>query len=80
MHNSKTSVAVDRQEDLANNGIVEEISHPASNIDMAKQQASSLVSANKIDGHIFNDIKETDIAIKKSILTISDKPSRYVAE
>jgi hypothetical protein len=39
-----------------------------------------LVTANKIGGHIFNDIKETDIAIKKSILTISDKPSRCVAE
>jgi hypothetical protein len=39
-----------------------------------------LVSANKICGHIFNDVKETDIAIKKSILTISDKSSRCVAE
>jgi hypothetical protein len=46
---------------------------------MAEHQASSSVSANKIGGHIFNDVKETDIVIKKSILTISDKPSRCVA-
>jgi hypothetical protein len=39
-----------------------------------------LVSANKLGGHVFNDIKETDIAIKKSILTISNKPSGCVAE
>jgi hypothetical protein len=80
MHNSKISAAEDHQEDSASNGIIEETSHPASNIDMAKQQASSLVSANKIGGHIFNDVKETDIAIKKSILTILNKPSRCVAE
>jgi hypothetical protein len=42
--------------------------------------ASSLISANKIGGHIFNDVKETDIAIKKSILIISNKSSRCVAE
>jgi hypothetical protein len=76
MHNSKTSAAEDHQEDSASNGIVEETSHPASNIDMGEQQASSSISANKIGGHIFNDVKEVDIAIKKSILTISDKPSR----
>jgi hypothetical protein len=35
---------------------------------------------DKIGGHIFNDVKEIDIAIKKSILTISNKPSRCVAE
>jgi hypothetical protein len=80
MHNSKTSAPNDHQEDSASNGNKEETSHPDSNIDMAEQQASSSVSANKIGGHIFNDVKETDIAIKKSILTISDKPSRCVAE
>jgi hypothetical protein len=80
MHNSKTSATEDHQEDSANNGIVEETSHPTSNIDMAEQQVSSLVNANKIGGHIFNDIKGTDIAIKKSMLTILDKPSRCVAE
>jgi hypothetical protein len=80
MHNSKASAADDHQEDLASNGIIKETSHPTSNIDMAEQQASSSVSANKIRGHIFNDVKETDIAIEKSILTISDKPSRSVAK
>jgi hypothetical protein len=80
MHNSKTSATEDHQEDSASNGIVEETRHPASNIDMAKQQASSSVSANKIGGHKFNDVKETDIAIKKIILTISNKPTRCVAE
>jgi hypothetical protein len=80
MHNSKTSATEDHQEDSASNGIVEETSHPASNIDMAKQQASSSVSANKIGGHKFNDVKEADIAIKKIILTISNKPTRCVAE
>jgi hypothetical protein len=58
------------------NGINEEISHPDSSIDMAKQQGSSSVCANKIDDQVFDDVKETDIAIKKSILTISDKSSR----
>jgi hypothetical protein len=80
MHNSKASAVEDHQEDSVSNGIIEETSYPASNIDMAKQQASSLVSANKIGGHIFDDAKETDIAIKNSILAISDKPSRCVAE
>jgi hypothetical protein len=80
MHNSKISTTEDHQKDSASNVIIEETSHPASSIDMAKQQASSLVSANKIGGHIFIDIKETDIAIKKGILTISDKSSRCVAE
>jgi hypothetical protein len=80
MHNSKTSAAKDDQEDLASNRIIEQTSHPASNIDMAKQQANSSVSANKIGGHIFNDVRETDNAIEKSILTILDKPSRCVAE
>jgi hypothetical protein len=80
MHNLKTSATEDDQEDSASNRIIEETSHPASNIDMAKRQGSSSVSANKIGGHIFNDVKETDIAIEKSILTISDKPSRCVAE
>jgi hypothetical protein len=65
---------------IISNGIVEETSHLASNIDMAEQQPSSSVSANKIGGHIFNDVNETNIAIKKSILTISDKSSRCVAE
>jgi hypothetical protein len=65
---------------LANNWIIEETSHHASNIDMAEQQASSSVSANKIGGHIFNNVKETDIAIKKSVFTISNKSSRCVAE
>jgi hypothetical protein len=50
MHNLKTSAAEDHQEDSASNGIIEEISHPASNIDMAEQQASSSVSANRIGG------------------------------
>jgi hypothetical protein len=36
MHNSKTSAADDNQRDLSSNGIVEETSHHASNIDMAK--------------------------------------------
>jgi hypothetical protein len=71
MHNSKTSAAKD---------LIEETSHTASNIDMAEQQASYSVSANKIGDHIFNNVKETDIAIRKSMLTISDKPSRCVAE
>jgi hypothetical protein len=70
MHNSKTSATEDHQEDSASNGIVEETNHLTSNIDMAKQQASSSVGANKTGGHIFNDVKEIDIAIKKSILTI----------
>jgi hypothetical protein len=34
---------------------------------LMKKQASSSVSANKIDGHMFDDIKETNIAIKKSM-------------
>jgi hypothetical protein len=56
-------------------------SNPASSIDIVEQQASSLVSANKIDGHVFDDVKETDIAIKnESIVTILDKLSRCVAE
>jgi hypothetical protein len=80
MHSSKTSAAEDHQEDSSSNGIIEETNHPASNIDMDEQQASSSASANKIGGHIFNDVKEIDIAIKKSILTISNKPSRCVAE
>jgi hypothetical protein len=80
MHNSKTSAAKIHQEELASNGIIEKTSNPASRIDMVKQQASSSVSANKIDGHMFNDIKETDIAIEKSVSTISDKPSRCVAK
>jgi hypothetical protein len=29
---------------------------------------------------MFDDVKETDIAIEKSASTISDKPSRCVAE
>jgi hypothetical protein len=80
MHNSKTSVANDHQEDSGSNEINEETSRPASSIDMAEQQASSSVSANKIDGHVFDDDKETDIAIKKIIFVISDKPSKCVAE
>jgi hypothetical protein len=47
---------------------------------MVEQQASSSVSANKIDGQMFDDVKEIDIAIEKSVSTISDKPSRCVAE
>jgi hypothetical protein len=77
---SKTSATDDHREDSASNGIKEETSHPASNIYMTEQQGSSSFSANKICGHIFNDVKETDIAIKKSILTISDKLNRCVAE
>jgi hypothetical protein len=80
MHNSKTGAAENQQQDLASNGIIEETNHPASSIDMAKQQASSLVSANKIDGHMSDDEKEIDIPIKKSVFTIWDKPSRCVAE
>jgi hypothetical protein len=80
MHNSKISAAGDHHENSASNGIIEGTSHPASNINIAEQQASSSISANKIGGHIFNDVKETDITIKKSILIISDKPSRCVAE
>jgi hypothetical protein len=78
MHNSKTSATDDHQEDLASNGIKEETNYPASNIDRAKQQASSSVSANKIVGHVFDDVKETDVALEKSIFTISNKPSRCV--
>jgi hypothetical protein len=37
MHNSKTSAAEDHQEDSASNGIIEETSHPISNIDMVEQ-------------------------------------------
>jgi hypothetical protein len=80
MHNSKISAANDHQEDWASNGIKEQTSHPASNIDMTEQQASSSVSANKIDDHVFDDVKDTDIAIDKTVFTISDKPSRCVAE
>jgi hypothetical protein len=80
MHNLKTSIAEDHHEDSTSNGIIEETNHPASNIGMAEQQPRSSVSANKIYGHIFDDVQETNIAIKKSILTISDKPSRCVAE
>jgi hypothetical protein len=80
MHNSKTSATENHQEDSTSNGIIEETSHLASNIDMAEQQASYAISASKIGGHIFNDVKETDIGIKKSILTISEKPSRCVTE
>jgi hypothetical protein len=76
MNNTKTSAADDHQEDSARNGINEEISHPDSSIDMAEQQGSSSVCANKIDDQVFDDVKEIDIAIKKSILTISDKSSR----
>jgi hypothetical protein len=57
MHNSKISAAGDHHEDSASNRINKEISHPAYNIDMVEQQASSLVSANKIDGHVFDDVK-----------------------
>jgi hypothetical protein len=80
MHNSKTSATKNHHEDSASNGIIEETSHPVSNIDMAEQQASSSVTKNKIDGHISDDVKETGIAIEKSVSTISDKPSRCVAE
>jgi hypothetical protein len=80
MHNLKTSAGDDHQGDSASNEIMEETSHPASNINMVKQQASSSVSANKIGGHVFNNVKEIDIAIKKSILIILDKPSRCVIE
>jgi hypothetical protein len=81
MHNSKTSVANDHREDSASNGISEATSHPTSSIDMAEQQASSSVSSNKIDGHIFDVVKDTYIAIKKkSIFTMSDRPSKCVAE
>jgi hypothetical protein len=37
MHNSKISAAKDHQEDSASNGIIEETSHPAFNIDMIEQ-------------------------------------------
>jgi hypothetical protein len=37
MYNSKTSAAEDHQEVSANDGIIEETSHLASNIDMAEQ-------------------------------------------
>jgi hypothetical protein len=80
MHNSKTSAVEDHQEDLGSNEIIEETSHLASDIDMDEPEASSSLSANMIGGHIFNDVKETDIAIRKSILIISDEPSTCVAE
>jgi hypothetical protein len=79
MHKSKISAAEDHQEYSTSNGIDEEMSHPASNIDIAEQQDSSSVSADKIGGHLFDDVNETDIAIKKSILIILDRPSRCVA-
>jgi hypothetical protein len=47
---------------------------------MVEQRASSSVSTNKIDGHMFDDVKKTDITIEKSVSRISDKPSRCVAE
>jgi hypothetical protein len=47
---------------------------------MVEQQASSSVSANKVDGQMLDDVKEIDTAIEKSVSTISDKPSRCVAE
>jgi hypothetical protein len=37
MHSSKKGAPKDHQEDSANDGIVEETSHPASSIDMAEQ-------------------------------------------
>jgi hypothetical protein len=80
MHNSKISAANDHQEDLASNGINEEIGHLDSSIDMTEQQASSSVSANKIDDQVFDGVKETDIVIEKSIFTISNKSSRCVAK
>jgi hypothetical protein len=80
MHNSKTSAAENHQDDSANNGIIEETNHPTLSIDMTEQQASYSISANKIDGHMSDDIKETDIAIEKSVSTISDKPNRCVTE
>jgi hypothetical protein len=80
LHDSKTSAADDHREDSASNEMNEENSHPAFSIEIAEQQASSSVSANKIDGHICDDIKEIDIVVKKSIFTISDKPSSCVAE
>jgi hypothetical protein len=36
MHNLKISAAEDHQEDSTSNGIDEEMSHPASNIDIAE--------------------------------------------
>jgi hypothetical protein len=80
MHNSKTSAVQNHQEESASNGIIEETNHPTSSIDMAEQQASPSVSANKIDGRMFDDVRETDIAIEESVSTISDKPIRCVAE
>jgi hypothetical protein len=59
MHNSKTCPVDDHLEDSASNGINEGDKHPASSIDMSKQQASSLVSENKIDGHMFDDVQTT---------------------
>jgi hypothetical protein len=44
--------------DSASNRIKEETIHLASSIDMAQQQASSSVSANKIDDHVFDDVEE----------------------
>jgi hypothetical protein len=76
----KISAAENHQENSASNEIIEETSHPASSIDIAEQQASYSVSTNKIDGHMFDDVKETDIAIEKSVSTISDKPSRCVVK
>jgi hypothetical protein len=80
MHNSKTSATDDHRKDSTSNEINEEISHPASSIGMTDQQTGSLVSVNNLDGHVFDDVKETKIAIEKSIFRISDKPSRCVAE
>jgi hypothetical protein len=65
MHNSKTSAAENHKMESASNGIIEKNSYPAFSIDMAEQQASSLVSTYKIDGHMSDDIKETNIAIQK---------------
>jgi hypothetical protein len=37
IHNLKTSATENHQEESTSNGIIEEIGHPASSIDMAKQ-------------------------------------------
>jgi hypothetical protein len=68
MHNSKTSAAENYQEESASNGIIEETSHPASSIDTTKQQASSSVSTNKIDGRMFDDVKRPILLLKRVYL------------
>jgi hypothetical protein len=78
MHNSKISASDDHQEDSTSNGINELTSHLDSSIDMAEQQGSFSVSANKIDGQVFDDasryVAEWDDADSVSFICSSLNP------